>query len=162
MGRPSDYTEEIANEICERISEGETMVKICSDEGMPSRWAVFRWLAAHESFRNNYAHAHDMKAELEVDEMKAIADDGSNDWMETNDPDNPGYKLNGEAVQRSKLRVDVRKWNAERAKPKKYGKLIAVEVGVSDSLADTLAKARQRVADAMAMRTHNETDAPNE
>ncbi|MDI1301966.1 MAG: terminase small subunit protein [bacterium] len=162
MGRPSDFTQEIANKICERLADGESLRSICTDEDMPGRATVFQWLAARKEFADQYAHAREAQAETHVDEMNDIADEGSNDWMEKNDPDNPGYQFNGEAVQRSKLRIDTRKWVAERMKPKKYGKLIAVEVGVSDSLADTLAKARQRVADAMAMRTHNEMDAPHE
>ena len=41
--------------------------------------------------------------------------------METNDPDNPGYRLNGEHVQRSRLRVDARKWRAAKMANGKYG-----------------------------------------
>ena len=38
-----------------------------------------------------------------------------------------GYQLNGEHVQRSKLRVDTRKWYLSKILPKKYGDKINVE-----------------------------------
>jgi hypothetical protein len=58
-----------------------------------------------------------------TEEILDIADDGSNDWMEKLDKDGKsvGWAVNGEAVQRSKLRVDARKWIASKLKPKKYG-----------------------------------------
>lgn len=62
-----------------------------------------------------------------VDDMLDIADDARNDYMAANDPDNPGYKLNGEHINRSRLRVDARKWIAAKLKPKKYGEKVEHE-----------------------------------
>jgi hypothetical protein len=53
-----------------------------------------------------------------ADEICDIADDASNDYMESGDD---GVKYNGDAVARSKLRVDARKWVAAKLKPKVYG-----------------------------------------
>ncbi len=64
-----------------------------------------------------------MQADTLFDEALGIADDGTNDWMERLDKDGQaaGWQLNGEHVQRSRLRVDTRKWAAGKLAPKKYG-----------------------------------------
>jgi hypothetical protein len=58
-----------------------------------------------------------------ADDILEIADDGRNDWMEiiSKDGDSVGWRVNGEAVQRSKLRVESRKWLMSKMLPKKYG-----------------------------------------
>jgi hypothetical protein len=127
-GRPTDYSEELTDAICERIAEGESLRTICTDDGMPNKATVFRWLAKHDEFATKYAHARDVQADLLVDEMTDIADDGSNDWMERKDDDgnNIGWRENGEALRRSALRISTRQWIAEKLKPKKYGTKVAV------------------------------------
>ncbi|ELY3709794.1 DNA packaging protein [Cronobacter sakazakii] len=122
-GRPSDYTEELAEIICLRLAEGESLRSVCRDEGMPSKQTVLRWLARNESFRAQYVRAKEEGAEAIAEELFDIADDGSNDWMEKLDKDGEaiGYQLNGEHVQRSKLRIDTRKWYLSKILPKKYG-----------------------------------------
>lgn len=122
-GRPSDYSLEIAEEICARIAGGQSTVEVCRSEDMPDKSTVYRWLEKHSEFRDMYARAKEFDDECEFEEMKEIADDGSNDWMERlGEDDKPkGWILNGEHVQRSKLRVDVRKWRLSKKNPKKYG-----------------------------------------
>lgn len=122
-GRPSDYTDELAELICLRLAEGESLRSVCRDDGMPSKQAVLRWLARNEQFRAQYVRAKEEGAEAIAEEMFDIADDGTNDWMEKLDKDGEaiGYQLNGEHVQRSKLRIDTRKWYLSKILPKKYG-----------------------------------------
>lgn len=43
-GRPSLYTPEIIDELCERLSNGEPMAAICREEGMPSHVTVWNWM----------------------------------------------------------------------------------------------------------------------
>lgn len=122
MGRPSDYTTEMTAEICAHIAEGRSLRAICREEGMPDMRTVFRWLDAHEPFRLQYARAREAQADTLADDILEISDDAKNDWMERNHgEDDPGWVLNGEHVQRSKLRVDARKWIASKLKPKRYG-----------------------------------------
>lgn len=124
----SSYTPELAAEICERLSAGESLRTICHDLHMPHRATVHRWIADNtEGFCDQYARAKDVGLDNLADELLAIADDGSNDWMEKNDPDNPGYQLNGEHSSRSKLRVDARKWYLSKLAPKKYGESQRIE-----------------------------------
>ena len=123
-GRPSGYSDELADTICERICNGESLRRICLDDNMPSQSMVFRWLAQNETFREQYARAREAQADAIFDETLDIADDGSNDWLVRNhgdDPEESGWKVNGEHIQRSRLRVDTRKWMAGKLAPKKYG-----------------------------------------
>lgn len=129
-GRPSDFTQEMADLICERIADGDSLRSICDDENMPSKSAVFRWLAAEPLFRDQYAHARDAQAESYFDDIRDIADDGRNDWMEKKNADGEsiGWQENGEAIRRSQLRIDARKWMAGKLKPKKYGDKLDLNV----------------------------------
>jgi hypothetical protein len=123
VARASEYTQEMAEAICERLANGESLRTICSDEDMPSQSTVFRWLTAVAEFREQYALAREAQADTLADETLTIADDGRNDWMEKygKDGDQIGWLVNGEAIGRSKLRVDARKWFASKLAPKKYG-----------------------------------------
>lgn len=123
MGRPSTFTQEVADVICERIAAGESVRAICRDEDMPAQSTVFAWLARHESFAEQYARAKEAQAEFMADEIVEIADDGRNDWMERlgDEGQGIGWQLNGEHVQRSRLRLDSRKWLLSKLLPKKYG-----------------------------------------
>lgn len=121
QGRPTDFCDEIADAICERIADGESLRSICSESAMPNKATVFRWLAKHESFSDQYARAREAQADTLFDEVLDIADDARNDWMDRNGDESEGYNLNGENIQRSRLRIDARKWMAGKMRPKKYG-----------------------------------------
>lgn len=136
-GRPTDYTAEIADAICMRLAAGESLRGICRDDGMPDASTVFRWLASqaeiYAPFREQYARAREVQADALVDEILEISDDGTNDWMERQSEAEKGagvsngWVLNGEHVQRSRLRVDSRKWFASKVAPKRYGDKIQNE-----------------------------------
>ena len=130
-GRPSKYTPEIAEEICERLAKGESLRSICMDERFPSDVAVRQWhLEDVNGFSAQYAKARDAGLEAMAEQLTDIADNGANDWMERNDPDNPGYALNGEHIARSRLRVDTRKWYLSKLAPKRYGDKLSVDAAV--------------------------------
>lgn len=120
-GRPTNYNQDIATRICAEIITGKSLRTICRADDMPDASTIFQWIQRYEEFAKQYALACEERSEALVEEMLDIADDGSNDWMNDNDPDDPGYRVNGEAIQRSRLRVDTRKWYASKVKPKKYG-----------------------------------------
>lgn len=123
MGRPSSFTQGVADMLCERLAEGESLRAICADDGMPRRATVFRWLAVNEMFRDQYAWAKEAQAETYADEIVAIADDRQGDYIERDG----NVVYNAEHVNRSRLRVDARKWVASKLKPKKYGDRLDVE-----------------------------------
>ena len=121
MARPTIFDAEISATILDRIADGESLRKICCDDAMPGQTTVYRWLRENDEFRQHYAHARDLQADTLFDETLDIADDASNDWMERHAEDNVGWKENGEAIRRSQLRIDTRKWIAGQLRPKVYG-----------------------------------------
>lgn len=121
-GHPIEFSDEIACAICERIAGGESLRKICIDDDMPAQSTIYKWLLdpAKADFVEQYTRARELQADTLFDECQDIADDGSNDWMADKE-EADGFKYNGDAVQRSKLRIDTRKWMAGKLRPKKYG-----------------------------------------
>ncbi len=126
-GRPSKYTKKLTQKICERLALGESMRSICDKKDMPGRRTVLRWLAKHDEFRTLHAEARELQADYHFDEILDIADDATNDFMDRKRADGSIEKvLDPEHVQRSKLRIDGRKWTLARMSPKKYGDKVQV------------------------------------
>ena len=122
-GRPSLYDPEIAARLCERLALGEPLVKIAPDLGIGIS-TVYRWQLDNPEFRQAYARAREDQADTFADEIVQIADDASNDTM----VDEDGHEYTShENIQRSKLRVDTRKWVAAKLKPKVYSDRQQVE-----------------------------------
>jgi hypothetical protein len=88
---------------------------------MPTTTAVMRWLNEKPELVEQYTRARELQAETLFDELLDIADDASNDWMEINKDGDTRYELNGEHTQRTRIRIDVRKWKISKMLPKKYG-----------------------------------------
>jgi len=108
--RPMPIDDELADEIIFRIANGETFRDIKnSNPDMPDRLRFKDWLKQHPAQYERYHTALALRAEGSVDEMEAIADNVGNDFT-TDKNGNP--VVNTEAIQRSKLRVEVRKWVA--------------------------------------------------
>jgi hypothetical protein len=123
------YSPEIAAEICRRLSEGEALTEICRTKGYPSKAVIFNWQTADiNGFADQYAEARKVGWFGIAEEMLELSDNGSNDWMLRNDPDNAGWQFNGEHYQRSRLRLDTRKWLLSKMLPKIYGDRQHVEV----------------------------------
>lgn len=123
-GRPTKYTKALGAIICSRISEGESLRSIVKDEKMPASSTIFRWLLDKEykEFWEQYEKARNIQAELMFEELLDIADDGFNDYMERENRDGSSYEVvNSEHIQRSRLRVDTRKWYLSKVLPKKFG-----------------------------------------
>lgn len=120
----TEFSCELFDTICERISDGESLRSICSDPEMPNKASVFRWLAQDETLSDQYTRAREAQADGLFDEILDIADDAQNDWSESDDG---SVSLNKENIQRSKLRIDARKWMAGKMRPKVYGDKIEVE-----------------------------------
>lgn len=108
MARPSDFTQEMADHICERLSEGESLRSICRDAGFPDKATVFRWLIANKEFRDQYARARETQADAIADEILNIADEA-------------------EDAAKARVQIDARKWLAGKLRPKVYGDKITQE-----------------------------------
>jgi hypothetical protein len=123
-GRPTIFTAELGTKICERIADGKSVRSIVHDETMPSSSTIFRWLLDEDKkeFWEQYAKARDIQAELMFEELLEIADSSVNDYMEREyESGGTQQVINHEAIQRSRLRVDTRKWYLSKVRPKKFG-----------------------------------------
>lgn len=132
MARPTDYSEAAGDAICEELADGKSLRAICSPNDMPNRATVFRWLARHEEFRDQYARAREAQADAIADEVLHIADEplvgkitvdkqqsvGRGEHAHLEDVTEVTTK---DGVERSRLMVDARKWFAGKLNPKKYG-----------------------------------------
>ena len=122
IGRPTDYTAEIAADICERIAGGDTMTKVCGSDGMPDRSTVWRWSEKHPEFRTALARAREQQAWSWADEAVDIADGAGGKATGS-----PGTGEAGAKVQAEKLRVDTRKWLVAKLHPRQFGERVNLE-----------------------------------
>jgi hypothetical protein len=129
-GCPSTYTAEVAELILELLAEGQSLKEICRENPCtPDDSTVRKWaLDDVQGFAARYSRAREIGYHSMADEIFDIADDARNDWMDRHNsrtgesdrvPDN-------EHMNRSRLRVDTRKWFLSKVLPKIYGDKIAV------------------------------------
>lgn len=111
IGRPSSYTKEVAEQICDLIAAGGHMHIVCAEEWAPAERTVYQWLRAHEEFAQMYAHARERQQEVFAAEVVLIAD---------TEPD----------PARARNRMDARKWHASKVAPKKWGDKIEIDAKV--------------------------------
>lgn len=129
-GRPSKFTPELGQEICNRIVDQLSLLRVCKADDMPSFGTVYDWddqgktdIAAGKKdslkalFSAQFACARERQAHAMMMDAQDIADDGSNDWQLS---EKGAPILNGEHVARSRLRVETRIKLAERLAPKIY------------------------------------------
>lgn len=117
LGRPTDYTKDMADKICEKISGGLSLRAICAEAGMPARGTVYRWLIENADFQDQYTRARDKQADYFAEEIIEIADNA---------------EAESAAVAKAKLQIDARKWAASKIAPKKYGDKQEIDVKSSD------------------------------
>lgn len=126
---PTEITDELFQEICDRLTEGESLRQICRDGHMPTCGAIYTMLRNEENRArlHQYRIARDIQTDVKFEELEEIAEDGSNDWIEK-ELDNGRIITvpDHEHISRSKLRVETKKWVIGKMKPKKYGDKIDV------------------------------------
>lgn len=116
-GRPSKYSDEMAEKICEKIANGRSLRSICAEDGMPTTSTVCKWLNENKEFSEQYARARDKQADYFAEEIIEIADSA---------------EAESAAVAKAKLQIDARKWAASKIAPKKYGDKQEIDVKSSD------------------------------
>lgn len=126
MGRPTTYNEAFRDAFCERVAAGESVRSICRDDDYPEMKTIFRWLSKHDDFRQLYDKAKEMAMLSMAEEILDIADDGRNDTY-VDDDGKP--RVDTDVIQRSRLRVDTRKWLMSKLAPKKYGDKVDLNHG---------------------------------
>ena len=123
--------EKIYNDILARIEQGESLLQILKDDGMPNRVTFFVWMKETDEKTNNYAKAMESRQEKLFDEILEIAyqtEEGETikstmHGIETTTSDMLGHR---------RLKIDSLKWVLSRMNPKKYGDKIQQEHTVND------------------------------
>ena len=117
-GRPKyAWTPEIESTICSRLIAGESVRTIAVDELMPSAALIYEHLQESTAFVEQYARARESQMEAMAEDILAIADDSTHDTMTVKNVD----VADNEWINRSRLRVDTRKWIMSKLAAKKYG-----------------------------------------
>jgi len=124
MAYSPEEKEEIFKKIFKSISEGQSLRKSLKEEGMPSRKTFFKWLEEDNEKGNQYACACEEREELIFEDILNIADDNGADTRFTEN----GIMTDHDNIQRSKLRVDARKWALSKMNPTKYGNKLDLSV----------------------------------
>ena len=146
MGRPSSYTEEIADEICEALATGEALYLMCQAKAhWPAERTVYQWLEKNEDFAQKYARARERQADRRNEEIIVIADTATD-------------------ANLARVQIEARKWQASKLAPKKYGDRTQVDQNVNISWASIVEDAekkrleRMRTIEAQPMARETEKD----
>ena len=118
VGRPTKYSQEIANQICSIISTSHKSLRTVSREVGVDVSNILRWINDNKEFREQYTRAKEEQADYLVEEMIDISE-------HTEEDHTPFTGAN--VIQRDRLRVETRKWIASKLKPKKYGDKLDIE-----------------------------------
>lgn len=111
-GRPSQYTEETANKICELLARGMSLNEICESgkyPEMPGLNAVYNWLRAQPSFAQNYTRAKEDSADTYAASIIDAVRGPFDDMVQVN---------------AARLKVDALKWIVAKLKPRSYGERV--------------------------------------
>lgn len=138
------YTEEEKQEACQTVfglmSEGRSVRSILDapdkSPGLPTRATFTSWIDNDDDLLNQYMRARDKRADAIFEDMMAISDDGTNDRYTVETPSGPVERVDHDVVQRSRLRVETRKWMLGKMNSKKYGDRKVVEIEEADNKID--------------------------
>lgn len=122
IGRPSKYTEALAAEMVERLSNGEPLRQICRDDHMPAWSKVYEWTAKNKVLAGAIADARALGQDAIAEDTLQIIDQLPHQIVD----DKGVARYDSAYVQWAKNRVELRlkllaKWN-----PKRYGDKVQV------------------------------------
>ena len=106
LGRPSTYSQALADRLIARVANGETLKASCEAESV-SLATVSQWLAKHDTFAKPYADAKQVQLDVMAEEIIPLADSALG-------KDSAG-------VQATKTMVDARKWMLSKLRASTYG-----------------------------------------
>ena len=113
MGRPSIFTEEIADNICAAIALGTNLNRLCESEDYPDQATVYRWMLKEPAFCEKYARARQARADVRSDRSDALREDLLAGRIDPN---------------QARVAFDIERWQAGKENPKRYGDKVQQEV----------------------------------
>ena len=134
MGRHLEFTQEIADIICERLASGEPLTDICKDDSMPSTVTVYKWVQLVPTFASAYARARELQADTFFDDIVHVAKTPfiGTKKKTTTAPNGVTVEISeGDMVDHRRLQVDALKWAAGKMRPRKYGDRVGVDTDES-------------------------------
>lgn len=124
MAYTTNEIDNIFDYVCKEIESGRALRNVLKDESMPSTSTFYQWLENNTDKAKQYARATEVRAEVIFDDILSIADQNENDTTVNAD----GIEVvNNDVIQRSRLRIDARKWVLSKLNPKKFGDKIQTE-----------------------------------
>lgn len=120
IGRPTEFTQEIALSICDGVIEGKTIREVCSEKGMPVMSTVFKWLTEKPDFSEQWRLAKELQTEALNEKIIELGDVAISFAKKLKGPQASAV------VQAVKLKSDNLKWSMSKMKPKKYGDKVDV------------------------------------
>jgi hypothetical protein len=127
--RTGTYTPEIADQILQMMADGISSPKIAAQLKI-SESTIYAWIIDdYEGFGQKYARAKHIVALRWADEISDIADHKRDDYVMNEEGK---MVLDMEAVARSRLRIDTRKWLLSKVLPKVYGEKVITEITGKD------------------------------
>lgn len=147
-GRPTEFSPEIGDDICEHVANGNSLVSYCAFANRPSASTVFSWLRKYPEFAENLARARESLAEYYVSEIVDIADTPQIGAIVTDKPTGREVKR-ADMLGHRQLQIEARKWAASKLAPKMFGDRQTVKheglasasgVEITDDQAERLAR----------------------
>lgn len=131
MARPSSFTQEIADKICDMLALDNSLASICEPEDMPSTTTVYRWKAVNDQFRDDYTRARTDQGHTAADTVGDIRRkilSGELDW------------------QTGKAAADLAKWDASKRAARDFGDRLDLTSGGETIVPDDTAVAARVAA----------------
>ena len=117
--KKAPFADDLNETICQRIAEGESLVDILKEKGMPGYSTFMHWLSEDEQLRENYARAREAQGDADADKINHIA----------------RGVLSGEYdPSAANVAINALKWTAAKRQPKKYGDKLDLNHGGSISI----------------------------
>ncbi len=152
QGRPSNYSNELADLICERMIQGRSIRKISEMEDMPCEDTIYAWLAKHDYFSEKYRAAVEHRTNKFMEECVDLADNMPDGIMfigldgrlyerievlqltvrERAEAGLSPIGLTTELIGKRKLQIETRMKASAQMNPRKYGPKTIIEGGDKD------------------------------
>lgn len=130
MGRPTKYTPKLADEICQRLSDGEPLRQICRDDHMPAWQKIYEWMYKDAKLSGAIAHARDVGYDAIAEDCLKIADTiqiGTRRVYSSGAEDEDSLTVTEEdMLGHRKLQIETRLKLLAKFNPKKYGDKVVV------------------------------------